>query len=40
MRARACRKSLLEGGYNTGILAGCVALHLESAAAGRDQRPL
>jgi acetoin utilization deacetylase AcuC-like enzyme len=39
--------SLLEGGYNTGILAGCVALHLEemlargeksATAAGSDDR--
>jgi len=28
--------SVLEGGYNTGILAGCVALHLETLLAGND----
>ena len=26
--------SVLEGGYNTGILAGCVALHLEELLKG------
>jgi acetoin utilization deacetylase AcuC-like enzyme len=30
--------SVLEGGYNTGILAGCVALHLEHLLA-RDKSP-
>ncbi|MEX0677144.1 MAG: histone deacetylase [Pirellulales bacterium] len=30
--------SVLEGGYNTGILAGCVALHLEEMLA-RGERP-
>ncbi len=28
--------SVLEGGYNTGVLAGCVALHLETLLARRD----
>ncbi len=28
--------SVLEGGYNTGVLAGCVALHLDGLLA-RDQ---
>jgi acetoin utilization deacetylase AcuC-like enzyme len=27
--------SVLEGGYNTGVLAGCVALHLEGMLARR-----
>ncbi len=31
--------SLLEGGYNTGVLAGCVALHLEELLARGLSRP-